>query len=94
MDVPSCSSKQIIRVALHLGFVIKGGGKGSHTKLEHPGSGRVVIVPETKDVGRGLRTRILKDLSAVSGKPLEEVIPMLGMTGFFLVELFRRWFER
>lgn len=78
MDVPSCSSRQVVRAALRLGFVIKTGGRGSHTKLEYA-NGRVVIVPDTKDIGKGLRARIVNDIASITGRSREAVINMLSV---------------
>lgn len=84
MEVPSCSSKQVIRAAIRLGFIIKSGGKGSHTKLEHY-SGKVLIVPETKDIGKGLRKRLITDLSQMSNRTVDDVIGLLSMGLVFAV---------
>gem|GEM_PF-6435013 len=92
MDVPSCSSKQLIRAALRLGFIIRQGGKGSHTKLQYA-NGRVLIVPETKDIGRGLRTRLVKDMADTTGRSVEDVIRLLSISGLaVLLDIFKRLF--
>lgn len=93
MDVPSCSSRQIIRAALRLGFIIRQGGKGSHTKLQHA-NGRVLIVPETKDIGRGLRTRLVKDMADTTGRSMEDVIQLLSIGGLaVLLDVFKQLFR-
>ncbi len=70
---------------------MKPGGKGSHTKLQHGLTGKVIIVPETKDIGKGLRTKIVSDISAITGKSIADIVRILGMSSiFFLVNrLFR-----
>jgi len=93
VDIPSCSSRQIIKVAVRLGFSVKPGGKGSHTKLEHTATGKVLVVPGTKDVGRGLRTRLIKDMSSITGKSTAEIIRLLSFSGWLFFDIIRKFFQ-
>jgi predicted RNA binding protein YcfA (HicA-like mRNA interferase family) len=54
------NSRDIIRRLEREGWV-RTGGKGSHTKFEHPRDGRTVVVPHPKkDLGTGLARTIYK----------------------------------
>lgn len=66
--LPSFSSTQLIKVLGKLGFIRKKGGKGSHTKLEHPTNHHVMTVPKSEHLGVGLRTRLIKDLEKMGYK--------------------------
>lgn len=66
--IPSFSSAQLIKVLKKLGFTLKKGGKGSHTKLEHPENHELFVVPKTQHLGVGLRVKFIKDLEKMGYK--------------------------
>lgn len=84
--LPSFSSNQLIKVLKKLGFIIKKGGKGSHTKLENPKHNHVITVPKTDHLGIGLRTKIVKDLEKMGYKRTE----LFQLFVIFGVSLFQK----
>lgn len=80
--LPVFSSKEFIRVALQLGFRIKKGGKGSHTRLIHPESKIVLTIPKANTLSIGIRHNVLKDLEKM-GISYKRFIKLLSV-GFFI----------
>ena len=64
--LPVFSSKSFIQAAKRLGFRIKKGGKGSHTRLIHPKSHIILSVPKAKIVSIGVRHQLFKNLKEIS----------------------------
>lgn len=83
-DVPSFSSKQLIKALLKFGFILKKGGKGSHSKLEDPKSHQAITVPKNEHLGKGLRVRIIKDLET-KGIKREELYKLFSVTSLTLI---------
>lgn len=82
--LPVFSSKEFIRVALQLGFRIKKGGKGSHTRLIHPLYKIIFTIPKADPLSVGIRHGVLKDLEKV-GINYEKFIKLLSVS--FLIFL-------
>ena len=80
--LPVFSSKEFIRAAKRLGFEIKKGGKGSHTRLVHPKSRIILSVPKTNAVSIGVRHQLLKHLEKI-GISREQFIKLLSV-GLFI----------
>ncbi|OGF22550.1 hypothetical protein A2Y83_04270 [Candidatus Falkowbacteria bacterium RBG_13_39_14] len=80
--LPVFSSKEFIRVALQLGFQIKKGGKGSHTRLIHPQYKIVFTIPKVDTLSIGIRHGVLKDLEKI-GINYEKFIKLLSV-GFLI----------
>jgi predicted RNA binding protein YcfA (HicA-like mRNA interferase family) len=74
--VPAFSSNDIIRALIKLGFLIVTGGKGSHTKLIHPGYPGALTIPKSKTFGKGIRTAIIKQAQAM-GADRDQLIQLL-----------------
>jgi predicted RNA binding protein YcfA (HicA-like mRNA interferase family) len=56
-------SSELIKKLKRAGFVLLRQGKGSHEIWHHPGTGKEIVVPNhgSKEVGKGLAQKILKD---------------------------------
>lgn len=80
--LPVFSSKEFIRVALQLGFRIKKGGKGSHTRLIHPEYKIVFTIPKANTLSIGIRHRVLKDLEK-TGISYERFVKLFSV-GFLI----------
>lgn len=76
--LPVFSSKNFIRAAKKVGFRIKKGGKGSHTRLIHPKSNVILSVPKAKIVSIGIRHQLLKNLEKI-GISREQFIKLLSI---------------
>ena len=84
--LPVFSSKKFIRAAKRLGFKIKKGGKGSHTRLVHPKHKHVTLtIPKTNSISIGVRHQLLKDLEKI-GVPREQFIKLLSAGLFILIK--------
>ena len=83
--LPVFSSKEFIRAAKRLGFEIKKGGKGSHTRLIHPKFRIILSVPKTKTVSIGIRHQLLKNLEKI-GIPREKFIKFLSVGLFVFIK--------
>lgn len=59
-NIPSLTSKELIKILLQHGFELKR-IKGSHHFYEHPESGKIAVVPmHNKDLPKGTLFSILK----------------------------------
>ena len=83
--LPVFSSKNFIRAAKRLGFQIKKGGKGSHTRLIHPKSHIILSVPRAKIVSIGVRHQLLKNLEKM-GITREKLIKLLSIGLFIFIK--------
>jgi len=83
--LPVFSSKEFIRAAKRLGFVIKKGGKGSHTRLVYPKFRIILSVPKAKTVSIGIRHQLLKNLEKI-GISREKFIKLLSAGLFILIK--------
>lgn len=91
--LPVFSSKDFIRAAKRLGFKIKKGGKGSHTRLVHPESHIVLSVPKAQTVSIGVRHQLLKYLEKI-GVSREKFIKLLSVgLLIFIKNVFKNWFS-
>jgi|AntAceMinimDraft_16_1070373.scaffolds.fasta_scaffold03483_1 predicted RNA binding protein YcfA (HicA-like mRNA interferase family) len=91
--LPVFSSKEFIRAVKRLGFEIKKGGKGSHTRLVHTKSHIVLSVPKTNTVSVGVRHQLLKHLEKI-GISQEQFIKLLSLSLFILIRnFFKSWFS-
>ncbi|MBU4338792.1 type II toxin-antitoxin system HicA family toxin [Patescibacteria group bacterium] len=81
--LPVFSSKKFIRAAKRLGFKIKKGGKGSHTRLVHPKSNIILSVPKAQTVSVGIRHQLIKNLEKI-GISREKFIKLLSV-GLLLI---------
>ena len=61
--LPAVTSRQLIHVLEHLGFIHRNLGASSHQRYVHP-DGRRTSVPvhQGKDIGRGLLCKILRGI--------------------------------
>ena len=83
--LPVFSSKEFIRAAKRLGFKIKKGGKGSHTRLVHPKSCIILSVPKANAVSIGVRHQLLKNLEKI-GISREKFIKLLSIGLFIFIK--------
>ncbi|MFH1412805.1 MAG: type II toxin-antitoxin system HicA family toxin [bacterium] len=91
--LPAFSSKEFIQAAKRLGFKIKKGGKGSHTRLVHPESRIILSVPKAQTVSIGVRHQLLKHLEKI-GISREKFIKLLSIGLFiFIKNIFKNWFS-
>ncbi len=74
--VPAFSSNDLIRALVKLGFLVVLGGKGSHTKLIHPGFPGALTVPHNHSLGKGIRAALVKQ-AEVLGADLDELLSLL-----------------
>ncbi|MEA2113725.1 MAG: type II toxin-antitoxin system HicA family toxin [Patescibacteria group bacterium] len=87
--LPVFSSKKFIRAAKRLGFKIKKGGKGSHTRLVHSKSNIILSVPKTQTVSVGIRHQLIKNLEKI-GIPREKFIKLLSIGLLLMIKNFFR----
>lgn len=80
--LPVFTSRRFIRAAKKCGFVIVGGGKGSHVKLYHVESQVTLTIPNADPISVGLRHQLLKDIESV-GILREVFIKLLSVGTFF-----------
>lgn len=73
MRLPSFTPKRLIRVFLHLGFLIDH-QTGSHVVLRHPDGRRTVIAVHNRELKRGTLLGIIKQ----AGYSVEEFIELLN----------------
>ena len=91
--LPTFSSKKFIRATKRLGFKIKKGGKGSHTRLVHPKHKLILTVPKANPVSIGVRHQLLKDLEKV-GVSREQLIKLLSISlPIFIKSIFKNLFS-
>ena len=83
--LPVFSSKEFIRVAKRLGFKIKKGGKGSHTRLVYSQSRIILSVPKAKIISIGVRHQLLKQLEKI-GISRGEFIKLLSVGLFIFIK--------
>ena len=92
-QLPIFSSKKFIRAAKRLGFEIKKGGKGSHTRLVHPKHKLILTVPKANPVSIGVRHQLLKDLEK-AGISRERLIKLLSIgLPVFIKSIFKNLFS-
>ncbi len=84
-QLPVFSSKKFIRVAKRLGFEIKKGGKGSHTRLVHRKHKLTLTVPKANPISVGVRHQLLKDLEK-TGISRERFIKLLSTSLFIFIK--------
>ena len=72
MRLPSFTPKRLIRVFLHLGFLLDH-QTGSHLALRHPDGRRTVIAVHNRELKRGTLLGIIKQ----AGYSVEEFIELL-----------------
>ena len=84
-QLPIFSSKKFIRAAKRLGFEIKKGGKGSHTRLVHPKHKLTLTVPKTNSVSIGVRHQLLKSLEEM-GVSRKQFNKLLSVSLFIFVK--------
>jgi len=87
--LPVFSSKKFIRAAKRLGFKIKKGGKGSHTRLVHPKSNIILSVPKAQTVSVGIRHQLIKNLEKI-GISREKFIKLLSVGLLLIIKNFFR----
>jgi predicted RNA binding protein YcfA (HicA-like mRNA interferase family) len=87
LKLPVFSSKDFIRVARRLGFEIKKGGKGSHTRLVHSILHINLTIPKAEIISVGIRHQLLKDLEKI-GVSQEKFISLLSISIFVIIKNF------
>lgn len=78
-QLPVFSSKKFVKLAKRLGFKIKKGGKGSHTRLVHRKHKLILTVPKANPISVGVRHQLLKDLEKI-GVSREQFIKLLSVS--------------